>query len=321
MRFGLWVAIASVLLLTTAAARAQTPPALVRVGVEAADAATPLLWARNAGLFAKAGLNVDVERVAGSAAATSAVLAGNLDIALAGSLPLIIAHDRDQGFSIVAPAAAYRSNQPDAVLAVPEQSTRTRARDFTNQAIGVTAFGDITSLAARAWLDKNGSGTAVRLVEVGDAPVAALDDGRVAGATLGGPALAAALASRKVRVAVHVFDAIAPRFMESAYFAENAWILNNRDIVDRFLGVMREANAYVAVHESETIPQLAAYLSRDPTALAQMTRPARPTDVDPAEMQPLIVLLARYQLISKAFPAQQMVYPNALAPARSPQRR
>ena len=43
MRIGLLVAVASVLLLTTAAARGQTAPALIRVGVEAGDSATPLL--------------------------------------------------------------------------------------------------------------------------------------------------------------------------------------------------------------------------------------------------------------------------------------
>jgi NitT/TauT family transport system substrate-binding protein len=321
MRFGLWVAVACVLLLTTAAARGQSTPTLIRVGVEANDAATPLLWARSAGLFTKAGLYVDIQRVDNSAAATTAVLGGTLEIAASGSLALILAHDRDLGFSIVAPAAVYRSDEPDAVLVVPATSTRSRARDFTDQAIGVTTLGDITSLAARAWLDKNGSGTAVRVVEVGSAAGAALDDGRVAGVALGGPALAAALASGKVRVAAHIFDAIAPHYVESAYFARNGWILANRDLVDRFLAVVREANAYVAGHERETIPMISAYLSRDPASLAQMSRPARPADVDAADLQPLIALLARYQVIPKAFPAQQLVYPPALAPAHAAQKR
>jgi NitT/TauT family transport system substrate-binding protein len=321
MRIGLFAAVASVLLLTTAAARGQTAPALIRVGVDAADSATPLLWARSAGLFTKAGIVVDVQRIAGGSNATTAVLAGTLEIVCLDSLTVILAHERDLGLSIIAPAAVYRSDQPDAALVVPAQSQRARARDFTDQAIGVAVLGDMTSLAARAWLDKTGSGNAVRLVEIGSAGSAALDDGRVAGVTLGGPSLAAALASRKVRVAAHVFDAIAPRYVESAYVARNEWILANRELVDRFLTVMREANAYVGAHEAETLPLIAGFLSRDPGALAQMARPARPADVDAAELQPLIALLARYQMIAKPFPAQQLIYPSALAPPRAPQRR
>jgi hypothetical protein len=52
-----------------------------------------------------------------------------------------------------------------------------------------------------------------------------------------------------------------------------------------------------------------------------MARPERPVDVDPAELQPIIALLVRDGLIARTFPAQQIVYPNALAPARAPQRR
>jgi ABC-type nitrate/sulfonate/bicarbonate transport system substrate-binding protein len=321
MRKGLWVVVASILLLTTAAARSQTSPTVIRVGTESDDGATPLLWARSAGLFAKAGLSVSIERVTNSAAATTAVFGGDLEIARANALALVVAQDRSQGFSIVAPAASYRSEQPDAALVVLTGSTRSRARDFTDQTIGVPAIGDMNSLAARAWLDKNGSGQAVRLVEVGATPLAALDAGRVAGVTLNEPALSAAVASRKVRVVTHVFDAIAPRYVESAYFARTSWILANRDAADRFLAVMREANAYVAAHESETIALIAPFLSRDPATLAQMARPERPVDVDPAELQPIIALLVRDGLIARTFPAQQIVYPNALAPARAPQRR
>ena len=321
MRIGLWVAVASVLLLTTAAVRGQTPPTLIRVGTEADDGATPLLWARSSGLFAKAGLNVSIERVPNSAAATAGVFKGDLEIARASALALVVANDRSQGFSILAAAAAYRSEQPDAALVVPAQSSRSRARDFTDQAIGVPAIGDTSSLAARAWLDKSGAGSAVRLVEVGSSALAALDDGRIAGATLTEPALSTAVASRKVRVVAHVFDAIAPHYIESAYFARTPWILANRDLADRFLAVMREANAYVAAHESETLALIAPFLSRDPATLAQMARPARPADVDPAELQPYVTLLLRYGVLARSVAAQQMVYPSALAPARTPPRR
>ena len=109
--------------------------------------------------------------------------------------------------------------------------------------------------------------------------------------------------------------------LDSIDVARNEWILGNRELVERFLAVMREANAYVGTHEAETLPLIAGFLSRDPSTLAQMVRPARPADVDPAELQPVIALAAHYQLITKPFPAQQLICPPALAPARAPQRR
>jgi len=300
MRKALWVAFASILVLTIATARGQAPPTLIRVGVEADDGSTPIFWAKDAGLFARAGLNVDVQRLPRSSAATAAISDGAFEIARATTLALVVAHDRSEPFSIVAPADAYRSDHPDAALIVPAASRLSRGREFGGKALGVPALGDVATLATRAWLDADHAGP-VQMLEVPPATVnAALDGGRIAGAPLGEPELALAVASGKYRVAAKVFDAIAPHFVRSAYFARNDWILANRDIVDRFLAVIREANAYVGVHESETPPGIA--------------HPARPADVDPAEVQPIIALLVRYQVIAKAFPAQQMIYPSALPP-------
>ena len=50
------------------------------MGTNAADDVTPLLWAKATGMFAKAGLDVDIEKLTSGSAVTSAVIGGTLDI-------------------------------------------------------------------------------------------------------------------------------------------------------------------------------------------------------------------------------------------------
>ena len=50
---------------------------MLRVGTNAADDVTPLLWAKATGMFAKAGLNVDIQKMTSGSAVTAAVIGGS----------------------------------------------------------------------------------------------------------------------------------------------------------------------------------------------------------------------------------------------------
>jgi NitT/TauT family transport system substrate-binding protein len=299
------------------AVRAQAAP--LRIGVQLDDGSAPILWAQNAGLFAKAQLAVDIQKFTSGTAAAAAVAGGSLEIARSNPVALITAHVKDVPFQVIAPVDSYHSDHPDGGLLVLTSSKLATAKDFTGKTIAVSALGDFYTLAARAWLEKNGGDPeSVKFVELPPPAIpAALDTGRIDGAPLVEPVLEFALRTGKYRIAANVFDAISPRFVESLFFARIDWIAAHRDLVDRFIAVMREANTYVNAHENETLPLIASFMNLDPATIARMPRPERTPYVDPAEVQPIIEILARYKVIPKSFPAQEMIYAGTLPPGRA----
>ena len=304
---------------SAALAQAGAPETALRIGVQLDDGSAPILWAKNAGLFEKAGLAVDIQKFSSGTAAAAAIAGGALEIARSNPVALIVAHSRNVPFTVIAPVDSYRTERPDIGMLVLAKSPLSSARDFAGKTIGVSALGDFYTLAARAWLEKNGgSADTVKFVELPPPAIpAALDQGRIDGGPLSEPILEFALSTGKYRIAAKIFDAISPRFVESLYFARNDWLLANHNAVDRFIGVIRDANNYVNAHENETIGLIASFMSLDPAAITSMPRPERTPYVDPLEVQPIIELLARNKVIDKAFPAQEFIYPGALPPRRT----
>jgi ABC-type nitrate/sulfonate/bicarbonate transport system substrate-binding protein len=107
-------------------------------------------------------------------------------------------------------------------------------------------------------------------------------------------------------------DAIAHNFPDTIMFAKPEWVSANRDTVDKFLRATREAAAYVGAHETETLPVLLKFLNLDPAALGHPTFPPRGVGLTAADLQPDIDNAAKYGVIPKTFPAQQMICSCAL---------
>jgi NitT/TauT family transport system substrate-binding protein len=286
----------------------------LRIGAAMDDQSTPLLYAEQAGLFRKAGLNVVVNRMNSGAAIASAVAGGSLEIGKASMVNLITAHARSMPFTLIAPAGIYRSNVPDGGLIVGAKSTIRSAKDLSGKTIAVSSLNDLNSIATQDWIDQNGGDSrAVHFIEL--PPIAvpdALQQGRIDGATLWNPVMTEAVSAGKARIAAHVFDAIAGRYQVAAWFASDDWVAKHRDVVEKFAAAMHEANLYVASHEDETVPLIAKFLGVDVADLSHMARSMPASYLDPTEIQPVITAATKYKVISKDFAAQDFISPYAL---------
>src|SRR4051812_41351646 len=90
------------------AARAQTQGVTkLTVGATPSGDVVMALWAVQSGIFQKAGLDVDVQRLNNSAAIVAAVIGGSLALGRASLFSLLVA--RSKGLSVVleAPSAMY----------------------------------------------------------------------------------------------------------------------------------------------------------------------------------------------------------------------
>jgi ABC-type nitrate/sulfonate/bicarbonate transport system substrate-binding protein len=145
---------------------------------------------------------------------------------------------------------------------------------------------------------------------------AAIEQGRIDGATILEPTLTQAIGTGKVRVFAYPYGAIAAHFDGADWFTTTDFAAKHHDVVERFARVMHDANAYVASHETETIPLIASYTGIDAATLAGMKHPERPAYLDPASIQPLIEAAVKYNFIPQRFPAQEMISEYALKAPR-----
>lgn len=317
------VRILTVLACTLAcAASPVTPSALaqnaglvpLRVGAAPDDQSKPILYAQQAGLFANAGLDVQLVALNGGGAAIAAAVAGGaLDLGKSNSLELIAAHVHGLPFTIVAPGSGTGAGDHNGAIIVAADSPIHSARDLDGKTVGVISLVTIQAIAVRSYLDQNGGDSAtVHFLEVPQASIeAALEQHRIDAASALEPALSKAVADGD-RVLGYPYGSIAPHFDGADYFTTTDYVAKHRDVIERFARVMHDANVYVGAHEAETNPLVAAYSKMDPAVLAHMAHGERPAYLSVAALQALIDAAAKYKFIPQPFPAGELISDAAL---------
>lgn len=307
------LALALVTALPTSTLGQQAEP-LIRVGTGPDDTSMPLIYAAQGGLFKKAGLNVELQRLAGSAVVSAALAGGSLEIGKASAISVVAAHAKGLPFTVIGSLAIYNSEKPDFAFIVLADSSVKAPKDLPGKVLAAVSLQDMSSIATFAWLEQQGiDSSTLKFVEMpASATLAAMEQGRVAGSTVYEPVLSAALATGKVRILGYPYSAIGKRFPGGVLFANADWVGAHREVVARFLRVVREAGAYVAAHEDELVPMLASYVGVDPASIAKTRHSGRSVAIAPADLQPVIDAAAKYRVISKPFPAAELICSCAL---------
>src|ERR1700733_4310772 len=128
-------ALVVVLPVSSSHAWAQSTAPLIRVGTGPDDPSTPLVYADRAGLFKRAGLDVEVQKLDGSAAIGAALAGGSLEIAKASTVAAITAIAKGLPFTIIGSIAAYSADNPSTALIVLASSPLKTARDLAGQTL------------------------------------------------------------------------------------------------------------------------------------------------------------------------------------------
>ena len=289
---------------------AQTPTPLKLAGVPE-DSVTPVLYADQAGLFAKNGIAVTVAPERSGSAIASGVAGGAYQIAKSSLVSLITAHSKGIAFVLVAPGGLYVAAAPVTAMLVSSTSPIKTAADLNGKTIAVSALNDLYTLSTKAWMDASGgSADSIKLVEI---PLSAVPEAIVAGRVDAGmviePVLQRAIDSGKIRVIAHPMDAVAPRFLYTGWFAMADWTAAHPKEVTGFQRAVRDAATYVNGHEAQTVDMLAKFTSIDPAEIAKMRRVENGTVLDPKLVQPVIDACAKYKLIAASFDARAMIAP------------
>lgn len=297
------------------AAVAQSLP-VVRVVGPANDGYKAVYYGVQSGIFRKEGVDVKPTIVSSGAAAAAAIAGGSADVAYTNVLSLVQAHRRGVPLQIVSPGVVVLSDRPFTATLVLKDAAFRSGRDLDGKTIGSTSLQDINSAATLAWIDKNGGDShSVRLVEVpGSSAVAMLEEHRADAVTLNEPLVSQALATGKVRVLCHPYDAIAKRLEAAVFVASAPAIEKNRDAMARFARGMHEAQTYTNTHLAETVDLVASYSGVPAADVARSMRATDAAYADPKELQPVIDILAKYKVIDKSFPAAELISGVAVRP-------
>lgn len=287
--------------------RARAADALRVAGVPF-DQTAERFYARAMGFYRKAGLAVELNSFSTSGAAIAAAVSGGaMDIGVSNIPSLAAAHTRGIPFVILAPAGIYTSTAPVDALMVPRKSPVRSARDLEGKTVAVNGLKSIAQFGPAAWIDQNGGRSdKVNFVEIpASGIVPALEQGRVDAGLVIEPFLAAG--KRVARVLSNCFDAIAPRFIVSGFFTTPAWARAHADTVRRFQQAMEQTAVWANANHAETA-KILAQASKIPEARINATnRVAYAERADPALIQPVIDIVAKYGG-GKKFPAEELLY-------------
>jgi NitT/TauT family transport system substrate-binding protein len=293
-------------------AASQTALIPVHLGVTPNDDMVSVVYAQRSGLFAKAGLDVTIEKATSGAAIAAAVVSGAYDIGKSSITPMFDAHEAGLPFVLIAPAAIYEAKSPYGGLVSAVEPHM--GKDLEGKIIGSNSGNDIGTLGIKAWMAKTGGDpAALRHIEIPMSAVpAAIDQHRIDGGEMVYPPLFAALDGGKLHL-TPTLSAIAPAFLFSVWFTTKDYSAHHPDVVKTFARVVAQAATYTNAHPAETVKLLADFTGVAAEDIARMPRVRNGTSLTAALIQPAIDAAVKYGTTKAAFPAADLIDPLVLA--------
>ena len=229
----------------------------------------PWIVAKDARLFEKNGIDVDMVYIGASSVMVQSMLAGSANIAgFAG--PAVIANVLNGGDIVQIAAMAPYFTQ--SVIARPEIRD---LRSLAGKKVGVTRFGSVTDLALRALLDRNGiqNVTVLQMGGFGEA-VAGLSRRAIDAAVLSPPhTFRMITAGFRELVGPKELKALGTGFLTQGIAAKRTFGSTHRELVAGVIRATVEGTKYAIENEDYTKRLIGRYLSiSDPELLRQSYR-------------------------------------------------
>jgi NitT/TauT family transport system substrate-binding protein len=280
----------------------------LRLATAPLDVSAQPYYALKYGFFKQAGLtNVTLQTMATGAAMAVAVAGGAIDIGVNNIVGLAQAYERHVPFTMIAAAGLYSANAPTSVLMVRRDSSLKTAADLNGKTLGASGLRGVAQFAPMAWVDAHGGqSSTLRFVEL-TAPemLAAIPSGKVDAGIIIEPYIAEA--KKTMRVFANCFDAIAPTFIISAHFCNLGWARAHADVVKRYAEAMRMTAVWANAHHDQSAEVLIDIAHLQPDVVKTMTRSVYGEKLDPAQIQPVVDVTAKYTGVP-TFPATKLIF-------------
>lgn len=288
------------------------PTRKLNVGAMGADFSGQAFYAKDLGMFAKAGFNDStVTTLNNGASIVAATLSGTLDVGYSNVLTLAVAHDKGIPIVLLAGANLYDTHSPTVgLLGVKRTSAIKTASDLTGKTIAVGALNSIPFVAARNWIDANGGdSTKVKFVEmpISSMPAAIMADRIDCGSLNQGDYPTLGKPDDQIRVICDSYASIGPRFISGAWFSTADWVAKNPADAKSFVAVMHDVAVWANAHTKDSAAILGKYLKESVAAIEAAPRVSFATSLNAQSLQPSIDVAAKYGVIKSAFPARDFI--------------
>jgi NitT/TauT family transport system substrate-binding protein len=282
----------------------------VRVAAPPVDVTGNLFYAMDLGLFAKAGIDVQLTQLTAGAPVVAAVAGGAADIGSANSVAISAAHLSGVPLVLVAPSGANSVKGPIDAIVVAKNSPIKTAKDLNGKTIMTSALENILQVQVDAWIDKNGGDwKSVKWVEAPPAQEGgAVATGRVDAATITETFLSAAIATGDVRLLAYTGAEISPLVIEGGYFCTPDYAKAHADLIRRFAKAVLDAGQWANNHHSEAVAIMAKYSKA--TSIAGANHAVYPETFKASDLQALINASAKYGALKAPYPAGDIVLPE-----------
>lgn len=292
-------------------ARAQglTP---VRIGTAATDDTTPLIYGQKSGIFAKYGIDLQLNKMYGPA--TAGLIGGSYDVGKSILTSFFDAHEKGFPLSVIVGASFHNPKVPYAGFLVRKETPPLTGEFFNNKVVAVSALGGTGYIALRKWIaDHGGDIKSIKYVEIPTAAgPAAVEQGRVVIAETVYPAMGAGLATGKVRIAP-MYDSIGTGYIITALAITKDFSAKRPEVVRNFVHAWRESATYTNAHHAETVAMMSEFTGIPAAIIAQNPRVSAGVRILPSQIQPVIEADVKFGDLPRAFPAAELIDPNANA--------
>ena len=299
-------ALAVLMIASPLSVRAQDAP--IKIATIPIDTGAEAFYATDQGFFKKAGLDASIERITNGPAIAAAVASGSVDIGFSNLVSLVIAFKRGLPITLIAPAGLYSTNSPTTVCSVAANSPIKSAKDLNGKIFATNGLKNIGEFAPRAWIDNNGGDSStVKFVEMPFTDMAgALAQGRIDAAVLAEPT--ATEAKSQIKFLSKCYDGIGKNYLIGAWFTTTAWATAHPDLVKKFQNAMRDTAAWANKNHDATAALLSKEAKINAETALKMNRAVYPERLDPALVQPVIEVTAKYGGLTAPFPATDMIF-------------
>ena len=283
--------------------RAQT--STVRIASAYNDAYALSYFARDAGFFKQAGIDVDIQLIPNTQQALQAVATGSLDVAVADAVQIGNAVNSGIEAGFFAPSSVYTSALPTTLICVAKDGPVKSAKDLEGRTVGVVALHSLMCVGLEEYLRQNGAdNTKVKQVEM-NFPVmeAAVVRGTVDAVILAEPFISAAAAD--TRVLGDPLGAISKNFLISGQIAMRKWVADNRELAAKLAKVYVQTAAWANTHHDETANFLATYSNVPADKIRAIRRATFGTALSAPAVQPVLDMAFKYGSLQKAVRAQR----------------
>lgn len=273
----------------------------VRVGTIPVDVGASCFYTQDLGLFAKAGLDVQISPMTSGPVIAQAVSGGALEVGVSNVATIAAARLRGLPFRFIAPAAVVvGGRRPTDVVMVLKDSPIRAGADMNNKLIAINGLKDLQEIEARGFVDRfGGDSSTVKFVEIPfPAMGGALEQKRV---DIIFPTEPFSSANETVgKVIGNAFDGVGPRFMLLGYFASETWLQAHPDVATKFVGALREGSQWANAHPAESGEMLVKHTRITADIIGKIARANYGLELNRAMLVPVIDLAVRYGMLGSS---------------------